>query len=146
MDIAKALKDEIARISRKETRALTDALKDASTRHRRELASLKRQLAEIESAPRGLSKTSSARALKPHPAAGPAESTGRFSAKGFAAHRIRLSLSAAEMASLVGVSARSIYHWEQGKSRPRASQMPAIGVVRKMGKREAAYRLSVLEY
>ena len=73
------------------------------------------------------------------------EKASRFSAKGLAAQRQRLGLSAAEMASLLGVSGQSVYRWEQGKSRPRATQMPAISAMRTMGKREAAYRLSVIQ-
>jgi DNA-binding transcriptional regulator YiaG len=66
----------------------------------------------------------------------------RFRAAGFASLRKKLGLTAAEMAQLLGVSAQSVYHWEIGKSRPRASQLPAISAVRKMGKKEAAERLS----
>ena len=36
---------------------------------------------------------------------------------------------------------QTIYHWEAGKARPRASQMPAIAAFRKMGKREASSKL-----
>jgi transcriptional regulator with XRE-family HTH domain len=42
------------------------------------------------------------------------------------------------------VSAQSVYHWEQGKSRPRASQLQAIAGLRTLGKRQAAERLSSL--
>ncbi|MFM8575649.1 MAG: helix-turn-helix domain-containing protein, partial [Limnohabitans sp.] len=56
--------------------------------------------------------------------------------------RKKLGLSAAEMGQLIGVSPQSIYHWETGKTRPRASQLEAIAAVRKLGKREVAARLS----
>jgi len=39
------------------------------------------------------------------------------------------------------VSAQSVYHWEAGKSRPRAAQLTAIAAVRKLGKREVLSRL-----
>jgi DNA-binding transcriptional regulator YiaG len=61
---------------------------------------------------------------------------------GFAALRKKLSLSAAEMAKLLGVSAQSVYHWETGKSKPRASQLQAIAAVRKMGKKAVAIKLA----
>jgi hypothetical protein len=35
-----------------------------------------------------------------------------------------------------------VYHWETGKSRPRAAQLAAIAAVRKLGKREVAARLA----
>jgi DNA-binding transcriptional regulator YiaG len=75
----------------------------------------------------------------------PAASTHRFSAKGFAKLRQRLGISAAAMGALIGVTAQSIYKWEDGKARPRASQLRAIAEVRKLGKREAAIRLAELD-
>jgi len=48
----------------------------------------------------------------------------------------KLGLTANEMGALIGVSGQSIYKWEQGKAKPRASQLKAISAVRKMGKRE----------
>jgi DNA-binding transcriptional regulator YiaG len=54
----------------------------------------------------------------------------RFRVGGFAALRKKLGLSAAEMAKLLGVSAQSVYHWETGKSKPRASQLQEIAAVR----------------
>ena len=47
-------------------------------------------------------------------------------------------------AKLVGVSGLTIYNWESGTNRPRASQLPAIAAVRRMGKREALARLEQL--
>ncbi|MGZ5196264.1 MAG: hypothetical protein ACXWB8_12570 [Ramlibacter sp.] len=46
---------------------------------------------------------------------------------------------------MLGVSGQSIYKWEEGKTRPRASQLPAIAALRKMGKREANARLAALQ-
>jgi transcriptional regulator with XRE-family HTH domain len=79
---------------------------------------------------------------RPPPAA-PEESGGhlRFSAKGLAAQRRRLGLSAAAVAQLLGVSALSVYKWESGKTRPRARQIEAIAGLRGLGKREALKRL-----
>jgi DNA-binding transcriptional regulator YiaG len=46
------------------------------------------------------------------------------------------------MAILLGVSNQSVYHWETGKSKPRAAQLQAIAAVRKLGKKEVAQRLA----
>jgi DNA-binding transcriptional regulator YiaG len=46
------------------------------------------------------------------------------------------------MALLLGVSNQSVYHWETGKSKPRAAQLQAIAAVRKLGKKEVAERLA----
>jgi len=65
----------------------------------------------------------------------------RFSAKRLAAQRAKLDLSAAEMGSLIGVSAQTIYNWEAEKSRPRQAQLVAIAATRGMGKRQIKARL-----
>ena len=43
---------------------------------------------------------------------------------------------------LIGVSGASVYLWEEGKTRPRATHMPGIAAVRGMGKKEAAAKLA----
>lgn len=135
---AAQLKAEISRIARKEIRAETAALRKASTQQRSEMAELKRRVASLESALKRLGRTPSAAAT----AAAQVESPSlRFRSGGFASLRRKLDLSAAEMALLLGVSAQSVYHWEAGKSRPRAGQLAAIAQIRKLGKREAAQRL-----
>jgi DNA-binding transcriptional regulator YiaG len=66
----------------------------------------------------------------------------RFSATRLAAHRAKLGLSAAIYGQLVGVSGQTIYHWEQGKARPRAAQLESLAAVRDLGAREVAERLA----
>jgi transcriptional regulator with XRE-family HTH domain len=68
----------------------------------------------------------------------------RRRAAGFAQHRKRLGLSAADCGKLLGVSALSVYKWEQGSARPRAKYLPAIAALRTLGKREATKRLEEL--
>ncbi|NCV62600.1 MAG: XRE family transcriptional regulator, partial [Betaproteobacteria bacterium] len=48
----------------------------------------------------------------------------------------KLDLSANEMGALLGVTGQSVYKWEKGTARPRASQLKAIAAVRKMGKKQ----------
>ena len=141
-NIASVLKGEIARVARKEVRGETQNLKSSSTQYRSDIVALKRRVLALERQLKGLSKA----AAKKSSAITPVDpaSTLRFSAKGLATKRQRLGLSAAEMAALLGVSAQSIYKWEDGKARPRTSQLPAIAAVRNMGKREAAARLESL--
>ena len=50
-------------------------------------------------------------------------------------------LSAEEYGKLVGVSAQTIYHWEQGKARPRQAQFATLIGLRSIGRREALSRL-----
>ena len=65
----------------------------------------------------------------------------RFSAGRLAAHRAKVGISAASYGQLVGVSGQTIYHWEQGKARPRAAQLEQLAAVRGLGSREIAARL-----
>jgi DNA-binding transcriptional regulator YiaG len=138
-NIGTVLKSEISRVSRKELRGETQALKKAISQYRSQIADLKRRMSALEQQVRRAAKGSR------NDAAPAGESEGgsnlRFSAKGLAAQRRRLGLSAASVARLLGVSALSIYKWESGKTRPRAKQIEAIARLRGMGKREAMKRL-----
>ena len=137
-NIASALKAEISRLARKEVRSELAALKKASAQHRAHIVSLRRELDSLERAVRTARKQT-ARAV---PEDGEQEPQAlRFRASGLASHRKRLGLSAAEFGKLLGVSGQSVYKWEAGEVRPRRSQLEAIAVVRKMGRREALARL-----
>ena len=141
-NIATVLKEEIARVARKEVRGEILKLKKASTQYRSEIAALKRRAQALEQQIKRLGKTA-AKKTRAAPAEEPATAL-RFSAKGLAKQRQRLGLSAASTAALMGVSALSVYKWESGKTRPRASQLPAIASLRKLSKKEAAARLEAM--
>jgi DNA-binding transcriptional regulator YiaG len=140
-NIAAILKNEIARVARKEVRAETHSLKKAVAAYRGEIAALKRGVSVLEQKVRQLSKseTRNAREAVSHEQTAPMP---RFSAKGFASHRRRLGLSAHECGLLVGVTSQSVYHWESGEVKPRSPQLPAIAAFRLMSKREAAAQLA----
>lgn len=141
-NIATVLKAEISRVARKDARAEFQPLKKASSQYRTDIAALKRRVLALEKQLGRLLR--SGRAPAPAAAEEKAGRGLRFSAKGLAAQRRRLGLTAAAAAKLLDVSAQSIYKWEDGKTRPRASQLPAIASLRKMGKQEAAKRLADL--
>lgn len=142
-NIANLFKSEMARIARRELRTETQALKKAVGTYRSEIATLKRRTQALEQQVRRLGKGGGA-AAEPAAQADVAEMR-RFSAKGLAAQRRRLGLSAADCGLLVGASSQSVYNWEDGKVRPRRSHMPAIAALRAMGKREVAARLAALK-
>lgn len=143
-NIASVFKEEIARLARKEVRAQTAELKKASAQHRAHIAALRRRIEELE---RQLKRAGKA-AARPSAAAAQDDDEGvtsrRFSATRLAAQRRKLGLSAADFATLLGVSGQSVYKWEHGGARPRAAQLEAIAAVRGIGKREAAARLEKL--
>jgi len=141
-NVAVVLRDEIARLARKELRSQTEGLKKASAQYRRDIAALKRQVVELERQVSFLEGL----VLKKPPVSSAANATARvrFTAKGLRAQRKRLGLSAADYAQLVGVSPQSIYNWEREITRPRKEQIAILVALRAMGKREAQVRLRQL--
>lgn len=167
-NLANALKEEIARIARKEIRQQTAGAAKAATEHQRTVAALKRQVQDLErtvSALRGQETSKPAepketkaskkkgrkkagrrkKAGKSAVASAPRKPRVRFSGKALKTHRERLGLSADNYGRLIGVSGLSIYNWEQGKARPRESSIAALMQIRGIGKREAGKRLEALK-
>ena len=142
-NIASVLKAEISRVARKEVRAETLGLKKAVGAYRSEIAALKRRAQALELELRRLSKGRAKADASRSAATQPAFKL-RFTAKGLAAQRRRLGLSAMECGLLVGASGQSIYNWEDGKARPQARHLQAIAGLRTLGKKEAAARLASL--
>jgi DNA-binding transcriptional regulator YiaG len=142
-NIGTILKEEIARIARKQSRGETEQLKKANSHYRGEIAQLKRRLQALEQQVKRLGKTSS-RGTAAAPAEEGSDKQIRYSAKSLASQRRRLGLSAAALAKLLGVSALSVYKWESGNTRPRQKQVEAIAALRGMGRREAQRRLEEL--
>lgn len=142
-NIGTVLREEISRLARREIRGQVRAIKKASTQYRRHIAALKRQVATLEGQVaaflrRTVERPSAAKSS-------PTTAKVRFVAKGLRARRGRLDLSAADYGKLVGVSAQSIYNWEQGHAKPRTEQLAALAALRSIGKREARARLNALD-
>ena len=141
-NIATLLKSEIARVARKQVRAETAGLKQAIAPYRAQIADLKRRTRELEQQVKRLGRVA-AKVVSTAPAES-GERNLRFSAKGLAAQRKRLGLSAQAFGALIGASGQSVYKWEEGTTRPRARNLPSIAELRTMGKKEAAARLASL--
>ena len=144
-NIAAVLKEEIARLARKEVRQEIEALKKAVSSHRGQLAELKRQVQEQERVLRSLRKVAAKAGPAPTAQAAEGGPSLRFSPARLAIQRQRTGLSAALFGKLVGTSGQTIYLWEQGKTRPNAENLAAIAALRRVGKRELAARLAALE-
>lgn len=144
-DLAAVLKQEIRRLARKEVKALTTSTRRAVASYRREIARLKRMLADQQRKLELLQRLEKQRLAEGETAAVPQQQeTIRFSARSVRAQRKRLKLSAEQFARLLGVSPLTIYNWEHGKSRPRNAGLKALAAVRTMGRREALKRLALL--
>jgi len=133
-NIATVLKGEIARIARKELRSETEPLKKSSTRHRSEIAALKREIVALRKQVMQLSRIG-----RSAPVADAADEGVRlrFSPARLKRHRARLELSAAKFGQLFGVSGQTIYLWESGGSRPGKDHLVKISQLRKLSRREA---------
>lgn len=142
-NLASVFKAEISRVARKELRSETDPLKKLVASQRSAIASLRKQIQALERQVKNAGKTARVQESG-HNEDDEGRAQVRFSAKGLAAHRQRLGISAADMGKLLGVSPLSVYKWESGKTRPRAKQLAHIAAVRRMGKREATSRLEAL--
>lgn len=138
--LGSVLKNEIARLARKEVKAQIEPLKKANSSYRREIAELKRQVALLARQSKVTSK-----AISKRPQENAAPPAARFVAKGLRSLRARLGLSAADFGKLAGASGQSIYNWESGKAVPRKSQLTVLAGLRTLGKREAQARLAELE-
>ena len=149
-NIATVFKAEITRLARKELRSNSDGLKKAVAAQRSEIANLKRRIQVLEAMVKRLARSSATADARPRPTASaePAEPDAsglRFRAKGMAANRKRLGLSAADFGLLVGATGQSIYAWEAGKAKPRPQALAAIAALRGIGKREVEARLEQLK-
>ena len=141
-NIASIIKSEISRVARKEVRGEIGALKKTVGAYRAEIAALKRRAPALEQQLRRLGRVSAK--IAPAAENEVSSDTRRFSAKGLAAQRRRLGLSAHDCGLLLGVSAQSIYNWEAGKVRPRATHLPAIAALKTLEKKEAMAHLESL--
>ena len=112
-NIATALRDEIKRLSRQQSRTQMDPTKKATAIHRRDIALLKRQVILLERQVKSLMRRSPKRTSAPQTRA-PGLKV-RFVPKGLRSQRDRLGLSAEGLGKVLGVSAQSVYNWKAEK-------------------------------
>ncbi len=126
-DIGKVLKDEIARIARREAKGMLAAHIKAIRGLKREVASLKKQVPAPVSVKKALAADVPLQ-----------QSPGRkvwFTGKGVKGIRARLGLSQAAFARLCGVSSNAVWLWETaapGKLNLRAATRDTLLKVRSM--------------
>lgn len=145
-NIAVVLKEEIARLARKELRAEVEPLRKAITALKQDATASKKRIKELETELRQVKKLTQKGAVVGSSDIDEGTVRGaRFSAKGLASNRRRLGLSAEDFALLAGATAQSIYAWERGSATPRSDSIAAIAGLRGIGKREVAQRLGALK-
>ena len=138
-DVMQVLKAEIARIAKREAKALGAPIRKQTAQMRQTVAALKQSLEALQKQAAMLAK-----ALPPPatdaPATEPAEGARSWiSSSGIRSLRKRLGLTQEKFGKLVGVSAQSVIRWESkgGKLTLRKAVMQTITAVRGIGVREA---------
>ena len=110
-NITVVLREEIARLARKEIKTQTEVLRKASAEYRKRIAEMKRQITDLERKVKSLEKQGPKTA---QPKTGEdEEGIFRFSARGLRSNRKRLGLSASDYGKLIGVTGQTVYKWEQ---------------------------------
>jgi len=143
-DIGKLLKDEIRRLALRSARPLHAKLKKDLAQLKRLCAGLKKENARLARDHQRL-QAHLRGALPALPAVPEKNLAGmRIGPKLVLAQRKRLGLSRVEFAKLLGVSAGAIVSWESGRVRPRENVKAALAGVRKLGRRAAREKLSLL--
>jgi len=142
-NLSTILKDEISRLARKEIRSQMGATKKAVGHYRSEIAELKRQTLKQARKIAFLETQEKKRLSRGETTQ--SDQTGRFSPKWLKSHRERLGVSAEDYGNMVGVSGKTVYNWEQGKSKPLKKQLAGLVSVRGLGKREVLRRIEIVK-
>lgn len=142
-DVASVLKQEIARIARKEVTA-------ATKQHAKQIRALRSTVRDLREQVASQNKTISRlsrEASKQRTTVAEEQETSpsiRISPASIRKHRQRLGLSQAELAQLLSVSSATVTFWETGRTKPQGDNRSAIASMRSMGVREARAMLESL--
>ncbi len=135
-NFAGVLKEEIARLARKEAKAQADPMAEKLVELRRTVGALRKQVAEMAKVLAEVKgKVKSDEIISAENVAESDVEKSRITGGRIANLRARLGLSRNQMATLLGVNANSIYLWEQGKTRPRAAAKAKLMQLRGLGRR-----------
>lgn len=135
-NVGLVLKEEIARLAKKEARALLAPASEHFSDMKRTISELKKKIASLEGKVAKLEKSTSTtpKGIKIPPAETLDKS--RLGSGNIIKLRKKLDLSRGEMASLIGVSQNSIFLWEKGDAKPREATKAKIIALRGLGKRK----------
>jgi DNA-binding transcriptional regulator YiaG len=142
-NVAKVLKNEIARISRKEIKNAVGDIGKTQTNLRKIIADLKKRIASLEKEIKRLTAEASKQKAPPLEKLPEQQEKARLTAKTIRSLRKRLGLSQAEFATLAGVAEQSVYLWEkkEGPLKLRDKTRAAFGSIKGMGARDAKAKL-----
>lgn len=143
-NIAAVLREEIQRLARRVSR-------QADARLRKDVVFLKRRVADLTKAAEQLRRDNAKlltdyreRMASPPTVSGKEAAHAHLGPRLIHAQRARLGLSRNAFGKIVGASAGTVLAWESGRSKPREKARAALIAVRKLGKREARWRLEAM--
>jgi DNA-binding transcriptional regulator YiaG len=146
-NVAKVLKAEIARISKREAKSATQGIGKSTVWLRKTVADLKKRVLSLEKENKRLTAT-----LKKYQMAQPQKidmeegKKARFTSQGIRALRNKLRLSQADLGKLLGTTPHAVYLWEKkiGALNLRDKTKAAILSIRGLGARGAKEKLEEL--
>lgn len=148
-DLAKTLKEEIARIAKRESKKMVSAQVRAIRDIKSQIAALRQRLIAAEKTCRDSAKAGVATDATERAGAGRAAASDKaagkwFTGRGVRALRAKLGMTQPQFEKLLGVSQKSVSKWEarKGKLRMRSNTLEALVAARGMGKREAHARIA----
>ena len=137
--LATVLRDEVQRATRQEFLKCAARMKALVQSHDQAIAGLTAKLRQVERELAQLQQKK--KATKKQEVAAEFAWDHKFTPEGLRFYRRSLKLSADQFSTLLGVSAQSIYSWEQGRVQPRMRQVAAIGALRSLSAQAIAQRL-----
>jgi DNA-binding transcriptional regulator YiaG len=142
--IETTLKEEIARLSRKELRATVDPLAKEVRQLRGRVSQLEKTVARLEREA-GKRRQAEKKALKTLSAPEDEVKAARITPDWVVNLRMKLNVSQEELAELMGISASAVRTWEYGKSKPTGKRKAALVALRKLGRRDVKRLLEGME-
>ena len=141
-NLAKVLKEEIGRLSRKEARNATTKVAKSNATLRSTVAALRKEVSGLKSEQKQLSSALSK--LARNTGVELPKDEFRMTSRGVRALRRRLKLTQAQLAALLGVSAQTVFMWESkgGQLVFRGESEAALRDVQEIDAAEARERLA----
>ena len=142
-NLATALQSEIKRLARREAKALMEPLQQTIRKLRSEVRTLtaeRQERGKIAKVNGRGSRAASAAQAESSPT-----TQRRWSADRLRAWRKKMKLTAAQLASLLGISEMTLYNWQSGATKPSPAMLDRIAAVKMMGRRELTAALKERE-
>jgi DNA-binding transcriptional regulator YiaG len=146
-NVAKVLKEEISRISKREAKSATEAIGKSNVWLRKTVAEFKKRLLSLEKENKRLTGIiRNYDVSQPEKIDAEEGKKARFTSRGIRALRKKLRLSQADFGKLLGTTPCAVYLWEKkiGALNLRDKTKAAILSIRGLGAREAKEKLTEL--